>query len=121
LLINKSLYLNNINITIQYDSTKYTNIKFYWFNTSANEGRGDWEEIPIKNLRNGVIIMTINHTSIFSLTGDIITAPPLPSSDDDDDDEEEPSAIPLGNYYLIFLLAGMIGIVLYTKRKLLFK
>ena len=109
-----------INITIKYDPSKYPNMKLYYINTSLSSPENSWIPIEFKSLGNGVIIFTYNYTGIFAFTNAPI--PPFLIGDDDDDDGGEAApAIPLGNYYLIFLLVGMIGIVIYTKRKLLFK
>ena len=38
----------------------------------------------------------------------------------DDDDDEETPAIPYGNYYLIFLVIGVIALIMLKKRKVIF-
>ena len=108
-----------INITIKYDPSKYPNMRLYYINTSSNTPENSWLPVDFKNLGNGVIIFSVNYTGIFAFTN--VPIPAFLLGDDDDDGEETVPAIPLGNYYLIFLLAGIIGIVLYTRRKLIFK
>ncbi|MFX0188280.1 MAG: hypothetical protein ACFE8A_11160 [Candidatus Hodarchaeota archaeon] len=106
-----------INITFSYDHTKYTSVKVYWFNISANEGTGAWEQIiEVKDLGSGLFVVTLNHTSIIVFTASVIGIAP-PRGDDDDDDAEAP-IIPIGNYYLIFIAIAVIGLVLYKKREL---
>lgn len=113
-------HFSPINITFYYDHTIYKSVAVYWFNISADKGRGAWEEIKtVKNLGNGVLIVTMNHTSIIVFTGSGIpgAAPPAKGDDDDDDDDEAP-IIPTGNYYLIFLAMAVIGLVIYKKREI---
>ncbi len=40
----------------------------------------------------------------------------IPSIDDDDDDDGE-QAIPVGNFYLLFIVVGIVGGVMYYKKK----
>ena len=111
-------YSAPINITFNYDYKTYKSVKVYWFNMSADNNKGAWEEIPIKYLGNGVIVITLNHTSIIVFTASKIV--PLPSGDDDDDNEKEKeAAIPFGNFYLLFLAFGIIGLIIYGRRKYL--
>ncbi len=55
-------------------------------------------------------------------TKPIVTPPPSDGDDDDDNGKkkEEP-AIPYGYHYLLFVLIGVIGIIAYTKRKIILK
>ena len=40
--------------------------------------------------------------------------------DDDDDDDDDMGAIPLGNYYLIFVAIAIISLILIIRRKIIF-
>jgi len=110
-------YFAPINITFYYDHTTYKSVKVFWFNMSADNHKGAWEEIPIKNFGNGVIVITLNHTSIIVFTASKIVS--LPSDDGDDDDDEKEAAIPFGNFYLLFIAIGIIGLIIYDRRKYL--
>jgi len=111
-------YFAPINITFYYDHTTYKSVKVFWFNMSADNHKGAWEEIPIKNLGNGVIVITLNHTSIIVFTASKIVS--LPSGDGDgDDDEVKEVVVPFGNFYLFFLAIGIIGLIIYERRKYL--
>lgn len=113
-------YFFPINITFNYDHKAYKSVKVYWFNMSANNNRGAWEELPIKDLGNGVIVVSLNHTSIIAFTASKIYLPPGDDGDDDDDDEKE-EAIPFGNFYLLFIAIGIIGLIIYERRKIFYK
>ncbi len=58
-----------LNITIQYDANKFETVKVWWFNSSADGGKGSWEELSFVDLGNGVILISLNHTSVFAMTG----------------------------------------------------
>ncbi|TFG02529.1 MAG: hypothetical protein EU540_01340 [Promethearchaeota archaeon] len=108
-----------INITIDYDKSKYKNMKLYWFNASSmNPDEWDWHPIPFTDYGNGTIVFSVNHTSIFAFTNVVSKARGLIGGDDDDDDDDEPPIIPTGNYYLIFIAIAVIGLVIYKKREL---
>lgn len=64
-----------INITIDYDYIKYRYVKTWWFNMSADEGNGAWEEIPYTYLGAGKLEVSVNHTSFFALTGNSLPGP----------------------------------------------
>ncbi|MFX1395102.1 MAG: nitrous oxide reductase family maturation protein NosD [Promethearchaeota archaeon] len=64
-----------INITIRCDFSKYEKIEALWFNKSANSEQGAWEEIPFIKIGNDEIIISINHTSIFALSGKLKVIP----------------------------------------------
>ena len=105
-----------INITIEFDHTKYKNVYIYYFNTSSKSASEAWHLIPFVTLESGKIMFTVNHTSIFVFTN-IPLLPPRDDDDDDDDDDEAP-IIPIGNYYLIFIAIAVIGLVIYKKREI---
>ncbi|MFX0187997.1 MAG: nitrous oxide reductase family maturation protein NosD [Candidatus Hodarchaeota archaeon] len=94
-----------INITIIFDRNKYNNIKVCWFNSDANDGDGAWEEIQFTDLGNGLIVVSINHTSIFALTGEIKSFDffPISSSKSDVDD-----GIDYINIFILLILAIII-------------
>ncbi len=104
-----------INITIEFDHTKYKNMKIYYFNTSFESQIEAWTQIPYVILADGIIMFTVNYSSIFVFTNVPISI--LPSGDDDDDDDDEVAVIPFGNYYLLFLAVGVISLVYYYKKR----
>ena len=75
-----------INITIDYNALKYDNINTWWFNMSANEGDGAWEEIPYTYLGVGKLEVSVNHTSFFALTGTSYPGPFFLSTNASDSD-----------------------------------
>jgi len=106
-----------INITIEFDPAQYKNMKLYWFNvTNPEDPLEVWQAIPFTNYGNGTIFFTVNHTSIFVFTN-IPLYIIIGDGDDDDDDDDKPAQIPFGNSYLIFLAIGIIGLIIYTRRK----
>ena len=107
-----------INITFYYDHTTYKSVKVFWFNLSAGNHKGAWEEIPIKNLGNGAIVVSLNHTSIIVFTASKIVSLRSGGGNGDDDDKKEP-AIPYGNFYLLFIAIGIIGLIIIERRKYL--
>ncbi|MFX1257689.1 MAG: nitrous oxide reductase family maturation protein NosD [Promethearchaeota archaeon] len=68
-----------INITLKCDFNKYEKIEALWFNETANGGQGAWEQILFVNIDNSSIIISVNHTSIFFLSGKLKSFP-LPSN-----------------------------------------
>ncbi len=105
-----------INITIEFDHTKYKNMKIFYFNTSSESQYETWTQIPYVKLADGKIMFTVNYSSIFAFTNVPISI--LPSGgDDDDDDDKETVVIPFGNYYLVFLAVGVISLVYYYKKR----
>ena len=103
-----------INVSIEYDSAVYKNMKlWYWNITSLEE---TWKQMPFTDLGNGVIVFSVNYTAFFAFTNVPISI--LPSGDDDDDDDDkETVVIPFGNYYLLFLAIGVISLVYYYKKR----
>jgi hypothetical protein len=75
-----------INITIDYNVLKYNNINTWWFNMSADEGNGAWEEIPYTYLGVGKLEVSVNHTSFFALTGTSFPGPFILSTNASDPD-----------------------------------
>ena len=106
-----------INITITYDTSKLENVKIMWFNMSSAGGNGTWEEVPFIDLGNGVILISVNHTSIFAFTATVVTTEDE-TDGDDDEGPSEPGAIPFGHYYIIFMAITMIALVIIKKRKI---
>jgi len=107
-----------INITFYYDHGIYYAVKIFWFNMSANNERGDWEEIPIISSGTGFVVVSLNHTCIIAIIASRKTIYVLPG-DDDDDDDDKPVAIPYGSYYLLFSAIASIGLIVYTRRKII--
>jgi len=101
---------NNLNQTIdapikfvlEFDSSKYMAIEVFWFNDSDNGEQGTWEEIPFADLGNGIIIISVNHTSIFALNGKLKSFP-LSSSNSDGGDVVDDITI-----FLFIILAVFI-------------
>jgi len=94
-----------INITFKYDVRKYKTINIFWFNKSINGKEGIWEEIPFTDLGNGIIIFSVNHTSLFALKGELKTFPLFIGEDDDNEINDEI------NILLIIIIAIIIGLV----------
>lgn len=61
-----------LNLTIKYNVIKYENIKIWYFNESANDGRGEWQELDFNDLGNGLIKISLDHASVFAITGIIV-------------------------------------------------
>jgi hypothetical protein len=75
-----------INITIDYNILEYGNINTWWFNMSADEGNGAWEEIPYTYLGAGKLEVSVDHTSFFALTGTSFPGPFILSTNASDPD-----------------------------------
>jgi len=83
------LFLNNtnnlqglVNITLNYDETKYGNLKMWWFDMAADEGKGVWIQIPFIDLGGGTLEVLVDHVSFFALTGTSLPGPtPSPPGD----------------------------------------
>ncbi len=75
-----------LNITIDYNVLEYGNIKTWWFNMSADEGNGAWEEIPYTYLGAGKLEVSVNHTSFFALAGTSFPGPFILSTNASDPD-----------------------------------
>ncbi|MFX0139853.1 MAG: nitrous oxide reductase family maturation protein NosD [Candidatus Hodarchaeota archaeon] len=91
LKLNESDNLNQtidapINITLKYDFDKYEAIEAFWFNDSANSNQEAWEKIPFIDLGKSKIIISLNHTSLFAITGKLKSFPSSISNGDDLDD-----------------------------------
>ena len=89
-------------------STTYTSIKIYYYNETTEV----WELVNYVRIGNTFEI-SLDHASLFAFIG----VPPYvaPSGgDDDDDDDKKETAIPFGNYYLLFLALAIIGLVIYS-------
>ncbi|TXT61708.1 MAG: hypothetical protein BAJALOKI3v1_750019 [Promethearchaeota archaeon] len=112
--LNESENLNSVNITIQYDDQEYSDIEIWWFNQSANDGFGKWEKMNYTDLGNGTITLSIEHLSVFSLSGSLIDQPP-----DGDGEGDDVPYIHFGYYFLIYLAIAMsLGIIHTFQRKI---
>jgi hypothetical protein len=68
LMVNESANLNYpLNITIDYNISLGDSYKLWFFNDTQSVW--DWEEIPIIDYYNGTLIASVDHTSVFALTG----------------------------------------------------
>ena len=79
ILINNSGDLKTLNFTIEFDPTEYENLKFWWYNVSANEGDGAWKEILYETISSGKIFISMNHTSFYAISATDYTPPPSPN------------------------------------------
>jgi len=130
IMINASLNLDDtlespINITITYDNTKWENLKVMWFNESGDGGNGSWEEISFLILGDGILLISVNHTSVFSLTAtekpqddepDPVPEDPVPEDPVPEDPVPE-AAIPFGYSYLLFMGISICALVFYYKKR----
>jgi len=93
-------------LTITYDPLKYESLEVWGFNYTADGGMGAWEKINFVQPVNGTIIISVDHLSLFAL----VEAEP---------EEAEPEEIiPFGNFYVLFMILSIIGLIAYSKRKL---
>ncbi len=58
-----------VNITIDYDTVKYRNLKMWWFDMAADGGKGQWVNVPFTDLGGGTLEVLVDHVSFFALTG----------------------------------------------------
>lgn len=119
IMVNATANLNQtleypINITLTFDEDAWENVKIMWFNMSGDGGNGTWVEIPYTNLGNGVILISINHTSVFAFTATAKT-PPEPPGPPEPPDPGAP--IPFGDTFLLFAIISIIGLIFYTIKK----
>lgn len=116
-----TIYEDPINITIQYNASLYENVKTFWFNSSANDGAGAWEEIPFTDLGNGIIVISIDHTSYFALCStEIIIIPGDGDGGDGDGGGKDDGGETTIAGYNIFILIGaicIVSIVLIKRRR----
>ncbi len=117
---------NPINITISYDIDKYEDLKVWYFNYTLGPN-GEWQQVEFIELGDGVIIIMLDHASIYAITGIKVTSSD-PGDDDTGDIDEyieellkeeiiEMIEIPFGNYYLVFMAIGIISLVAYYKKR----
>jgi hypothetical protein len=66
--INDSTNLDSLNFTVEYDPNKYVGFKFWWFNESADEGAGAWEEQSYQIISSGKNFISLNHTSFYAIS-----------------------------------------------------
>ncbi|MBD3228305.1 MAG: hypothetical protein GF329_08950, partial [Candidatus Lokiarchaeota archaeon] len=76
ILLNNSGTLDTLNFTIEFDTTEYEGLKFWWYNVSANEGDGAWKEISFETISSGKIFISMNHTSFYAISAAEYTPPP---------------------------------------------
>ncbi|GAH92632.1 unnamed protein product, partial [marine sediment metagenome] len=72
----------------------------------ADGGSGAWEKIDFIQPVNGTIIISVDHLSLFALV-EAGANEPLPEEN-----------IPFGNFYFLFMILSIIGLIVYSKRKL---
>lgn len=67
---------------------------------------GAWEKIDFIQSVNDTIIISVDHLSLFALVEaeDEIIPPPE-------------DGIPFGMFYIIFLIFGILGLIIYSKQK----
>ncbi len=58
-----------VNITIMYDDAKFRYLNMWWFNMTADGGKGAWTQIPFTDLGGGTLEVLVDHVSFFALTG----------------------------------------------------
>ena len=98
--------VGEVNLAITYDPLKYESLEVWGFNYAADGGMGAWEKIDFIQPVNGTIIISVDHLSLFAL----VEAEP---------EEPEPEEIiPFGNFYVLFMILSIIGLIAYSKRKL---
>ncbi len=129
------LHINNtdnlsgpINITITVNTNLYSDFQLFWFNDTANNGEGAWEEIPIQ-IQGDTISFTIDHLCYFTLSGtkhliwnwnwdwfrnfklnfEIPETPPTIII--------EQQIIPLGGFFLVFMSLSIIALVVCIKKR----
>lgn len=89
-------------ITIQLDKS-YENLKVWYFNTNT----GTWEEVSYVDLGGNKIMISVDHASIYGLSGSIGEA-----------GEEK---VPFGNTFVIFMVIGILTLLAYTYKKRKYK
>jgi len=105
--INESSNLvGNLNMTITYDHLKYDSLEVWGFNYAADGGSGAWEKIDFIQPANGTIIISVDHLSLFALV-EAGASEPAPEE-----------SIPFGNFYILFMIFSIIGLIVYSKRKI---
>jgi len=98
--------VGELNLTITYDPLKYESLEVWGFNYAADGGMGAWEKIDFIQPVNGTIIISVDHLSLFAL----VEAEP---------EEIIPEEIiPFGVFYVLFMILSIIGLIVYSKRKL---
>ena len=60
-----------IKLIVKFDDNKHIQLEAFWFNKFSSAGQGAWEELAFIDRSNGKIIISVNHTSIFAITGKI--------------------------------------------------
>ena len=88
-----------INITIDYNVLKYGYINTWWFNMSADEGNGAWEEIPYTYLGAGKLEISVSNSTFFALTGISFPGPFYLSTNASDPDTNGIFKLTWGNSY----------------------
>ena len=98
--------VGEINITITYDPVKYESLEVWAFNYTADGGMGAWEKIDFISSGNGTIIISVDHLSLFAL----VEVGPEGITPEE--------SIPFGMFYVLFMILSIIGLIVYSKRKL---
>jgi len=78
IMVNESDNMDSANIT--FSNPKYVDedVTLWWYNESGDNGNGIWEEISYTDLGGGNIRVSVDHLSIFALTGKGPTWNPIP-------------------------------------------
>jgi len=98
--------VGELNMTITYDPLKYESLEVWAFNYTADGGMGAWEKIDFISSGNGTIIISVDHLSLFAL----VEAGPEEITPEE--------SIPFGMFYVLFMILSIIGLIVYSKRKL---
>ncbi|MBA7516087.1 hypothetical protein ES705_08132 [subsurface metagenome] len=117
------------NFTIEYDPTEYTNIQIWWYNESSYQ----WEELQYIVISYGVILVTFDHLSVFSMTADEVAQEWEVTwsghlnlnikFDLDYDEEEEPPTPEIPGYDItvllisLFAFSSIIAIIIKKRQK----
>jgi len=104
----------NLQITVKYDTEKYAGIKFWYYNESIF----CWEELKYIDLGNGLIQISMDHTSIFGIS-EATSLPPDDNGGGGSTGGE--SAIPSYNSILIIGLVSIISSIIIKKSRKLIK
>ncbi len=112
-----------INITIEFDPAQYNNIRVYWFNdTNPDITLQYWQAIPFTDYGNGIIVFTVNHTSIFAINDIPPSTSGLVAGGDDDDDGDDNGEDINAVMIIIIVIIGTVVLLsvggFYVKKKI---
>ncbi len=79
--LNETENLNEINISIECNGENFVDIDLWWYNQSANDGFGAWESVSYIKTADNIISFSVDHLSVFALTGNLDSTPPIISID----------------------------------------